>query len=146
MKTDRNRPTLARARPPQSLIPTFQEFRMTRMSSLFSTLAACAGLALAAPNASAQMHDHGQLDAASAATQDAPAALSVGEIRKVDKDAGTLTIKHGPLNNLNMSGMTMVFRVQDPAMLDKAKAGAPIRFRAERVNDALTVTKLELAN
>lgn len=119
---------------------------MTRMSSLFSTLVACAGLALAAANASAQTHDHGRHDAAPAANQDLSTALSVGEVRKVDKDAGTLTIKHGPLNNLNMSGMTMVFKVQDPALLDKAKAGDQIRFRAERVNDALTVTRLEPAN
>jgi Cu/Ag efflux protein CusF len=116
------------------------------MSSLFTTLAACAGLALAAANASAQAHDHGQHDATPAAAQDVSTALSEGEIRKVDKDAGTLTIKHGPLNNLNMSGMTMVFKAQDTAMLDKAKAGDRIRFRAERVNDALTVTRLEPAN
>jgi Cu/Ag efflux protein CusF len=116
------------------------------MSSLFSTLAACAGLALTAAGASAQTHDHGQHDATPAATQDVSTELSVGEVRKVDKDASTLTIKHGPLNNLNMSGMTMVFKVQDPAMLDKAKAGEPIRFRAERVNGALVVTRLEAAN
>jgi len=119
---------------------------MTRMPSLFSTLVACAGLALAAANAAAQTHDHGQPDAAPATTQDATTALSVGEVRKVDKDAGTLTIKHGPLNNLNMSGMTMVFKVQDTAMLDKAKAGDHISFRAERVNGVLTVTRLELPN
>jgi Cu/Ag efflux protein CusF len=119
---------------------------MTRMSSLFSTLAACSGLALAAADASAQTHDHGQHDATPATTQDASTALSEGEVRKVDKDAGTLTIKHGPLNNLNMSGMTMVFKVQEPAMLDKAKAGDRIRFRAERVNGALMVTRLEPAN
>jgi Cu/Ag efflux protein CusF len=145
----KNGPRRAYARPrvsTQSSISNFQELQMTRMSSLFSTLLACAGLALAAANASAQMHDHGQHEATPAPTQDASTALSVGEVRKVDKDAGTLTIKHGPLNNLDMSGMTMVFKVQDTAMLDKAKVGDQIRFRAERVNDALTVTRLELAN
>lgn len=121
---------------------------MTRFSSLFSSLVAAAGLALASTHAAAQaqMHEHGQHDAAPAAGQDDPAALSVGEVRKVDKDGARLTLKHGPLTNLDMPGMTMVFKVQDPAMLDKVKVGDPVRFRAERVNGGLTVTRLEAAN
>lgn len=121
---------------------------MPRMTSLFDTLVASAALVLASASASAQMqmpmHDHH--DAMPAAMQDDPAALSVGEVRKVDKDTGKLTIKHGPLDNLGMPGMTMVFKAQDPAMLDQVKAGDHVRFRAERVNGALTVTRLELAN
>ena len=119
---------------------------MTRFSSLFSRFIASACLALAAAHASAQAHEHGAHDAAPATLQDDPAALSVGEIKKVDKDTARLTIKHGPLNNLGMSGMTMVFKVKDPAMLDQVKAGDQIRFRAERVDGALTVTRLDLAN
>ena len=68
-----------------------------------------------------------------------------GEIRKVDRDASKITIKHGPIENLGMSNMTMVFRVKDPAMLDKVKPGDKIRFAAEKVNGALTVTKIEAA-
>ena len=119
---------------------------MTRMFSLFSTITLSAGLALAGADAFAQAHDHGGHDAAPVATESDAASLSTGEVKKVDKDSGKLTIKHGPLANLDMPGMTMVFKVQDPAMLDKAKAGEQIRFRAERVNDALTVTRLEAAN
>lgn len=70
--------------------------------------------------------------------------MSAGEVRRVDKDAGKLTIKHGPLANLNMPAMTMVFRVKDPAMLDQVKAGDKIRFVADNVNGALTVTKIDL--
>ena len=75
----------------------------------------------------------------------APAALSAGEIRKVDKDAGKVTIRHGPLANLDMPPMTMVFRVKERAMLDNVKAGDPIRFRAERVEGTYTVTELQPA-
>jgi len=71
--------------------------------------------------------------------------LSDGEIRKVDKDAKKLTIKHGPLKNLDMPGMTMVFRVKDPAMLDQVKKGDKVRFVAEDANGAYTVTKIEPA-
>ena len=41
-----------------------------------------------------------------------------GEVRKIDEPAGKITLKHGPIKSLDMDeGMTMVFRVQDPAML-----------------------------
>ena len=65
-----------------------------------------------------------------------------GEVVKVDKAAGKVTLKHGPIKNLDMDGMTMVFRVSDPAMLDKVKAGDKIEFEADRVNGAITVTKV----
>lgn len=75
----------------------------------------------------------------------AQAAMSDGEIKKVDKEAGKLTIKHGELKNLGMPGMTMVFKVQDPAMLDKVKQGDKVRFVADKVGGALTVTAIEAA-
>jgi Cu/Ag efflux protein CusF len=70
-------------------------------------------------------------------------AMSSGEVRKIDKSAGKMTIKHGPLKNLGMDGMTMVFRVTDPGMLDQVKVGDRIRFVAEQPNGQLTVTRLE---
>lgn len=70
-------------------------------------------------------------------------AVADGEIRKVDKDAAKLTIRHGELKDLGMAPMTMVFRVQDKAMLDKVAEGDKIRFTAARVDGALTVTTLE---
>ena len=73
------------------------------------------------------------------------AALSEGEVRKVDKDAKKITIKHGPLANLDMPPMTMVFQVKDPAMLDKVKAGDKVKFQAEKAGSAFTVTLIERA-
>jgi len=72
-------------------------------------------------------------------------AFSDGEIRRVDKDAKKLTIKHGPIPNLNMDSMTMVFQVKDPAMLDQVKAGDKIRFQADKIGGQYTVTKIEAA-
>jgi Cu/Ag efflux protein CusF len=74
-----------------------------------------------------------------------PAALADGEVRKVDKEAKKITIRHGPLANLDMPAMTMVFQVKDPAMLDKVKAGDKVKFQAEKVGGAVTVTQLERA-
>jgi len=70
------------------------------------------------------------------------AALTEGEVRKVDKDAGKLTIKHGEIKNLEMPPMTMVYRVKDPAMLDQVKPGDRVRFTAEKIGGALTVTNI----
>lgn len=70
-------------------------------------------------------------------------AMSTGEVKKVDKGAGKLTIKHGPLKNLNMDAMTMVFRVKASVTLDQVNVGDKIRFVAEEPNGQLTVTRLE---
>lgn len=69
-----------------------------------------------------------------------------GEVVKIDKSAGKITLKHGPIKNLDMDSMTMVFRVADPAMLDKVKAGEKIEFEAARVNGAITITKIGAAH
>ena len=73
-------------------------------------------------------------------------AMTQGEVRKVDKDARRITISHEPLENLNMPAMTMVFRVKEPAMLDQVKAGDKVKFQAEKIGGAFTVTKIEQAN
>jgi len=71
-------------------------------------------------------------------------ALSDGEIRKVDKDTKKLTIKHGPLQNLDMPAMTMVFQVADPKMLDQVKAGDKVKFQAEMLSGGrVIVTRIE---
>ena len=70
-------------------------------------------------------------------------ALADGEVKKVDKDAGKVTIKHGPLASLDMPAMTMVFRVKDAAMLDTMKTGDKIRFKAEKLGGNYTVTELQ---
>lgn len=72
------------------------------------------------------------------------ASVTQGEVRKVDKDAKKLTIRHGPIRNLDMPGMTMVFQVKDPAMLEKVKAGDRIGFVVENVGGALTVVRIDV--
>ena len=74
------------------------------------------------------------------------AAMSEGEVRKVDKETKKITIKHGPLQNLDMPAMTMVFQVKEPAMLDQVKVGDKVKFQAEKLGGAFTITKLEPAN
>ena len=72
-----------------------------------------------------------------------PAPMADGEIRKVDKDAGKLTIKHGPIPSMDMPPMTMVYRVKEPAMLGQVKAGDKVKFDAVKEGGQYVVTKLE---
>ncbi|MHB1077515.1 copper-binding protein [Thiobacillus sp.] len=85
------------------------------------------------------------MQARDAAGADRSLALAEGLVKKVDKAQGKLTLKHGPLENLGMPGMTMVFRVQDANWLDRVKPGDTIRFLADRVNGVFIVTRLEVA-
>ena len=71
------------------------------------------------------------------------AELSEGEIRKVNPDTAKLTIRHGPIQNLDMPGMTMVFQVKDASMINRVQAGDKVRFRAEKIGGKLTVTEIE---
>ena len=72
--------------------------------------------------------------------------LADGEVRKFDRKAKTITIKHGPIPAIDMPPMTMVFNVNDPAMLSRVKAGDRIKFQAEmRPGGKATVTKIEPA-
>jgi len=73
------------------------------------------------------------------------ADLSSGEVRKVDREAKKVTIRHGPIENLRMPPMTMVFRVQDKAMLDGLAPGAAVRFRAEEAEGGYVITRLQTA-
>lgn len=102
-------------------------------------------LALSAlPGAYANDKDHANETRANAAAEPSASELAEGEVRKIDKSAGKITLKHGEIKSLEMPGMTMVFRVKDPAMLDKLQAGDKIRFKAERSNGALFVTEMQL--
>ena len=66
-----------------------------------------------------------------------------GEVTKIDEAQGKITLKHGPIKNLDMDSMTMVFRVQDPAMLKQVKVKDKVKFEADRVNGQISVTKIQ---
>src|ERR1700732_641477 len=68
-----------------------------------------------------------------------------GEVKKIDEAAGKITLKHGPIRNLDMfdETMTMVFRVRDPAMLKQVKVGDKVQFEADMASAGITITKLQ---
>ena len=75
----------------------------------------------------------------------ASSAMTDGEVRRVNKDTGKITIKHGPISNLDMPAMTMVFQVKDAAILDQVKAGDKIKFEVDKIKGAYTVLRVEPA-
>ena len=75
----------------------------------------------------------------------APASMSTGEVTKVDKEAGRITLRHGALENLGMPGMTMAFKVAQPGMMEQVKPGDKVRFVAEKAGGALTIMTLQHA-
>jgi Cu/Ag efflux protein CusF len=78
--------------------------------------------------------------AALAVVTGAHAQETEGEVRKIDKAQGKITLKHGEIKNLDMPPMTMVFRVKDPRMLETVSVGDKIRFSAEKLDGQYTVT------
>ena len=73
------------------------------------------------------------------------AQLADGEIRKVDKDAKKITIKHGEIKSIDMPPMTMVFRVKNAEMLEAVKAGDKVKFDAQKEGGQYVVTRIERA-
>ncbi len=124
------------------------------MKNRFAIAAALFSLSVIGAQASGDPATKPASDAkpAKAAAMDEKAAVTAtalpmadGEIKKVDKEGGKVTIKHGEIKNLDMPGMTMVFRVKEPAMLDQVKVGDKIIFSADKIKGNITVTRIEAA-
>lgn len=111
-----------------------KQFSTLTLSLLFGVLGA-SGVALASSEHDHSGHGH---------TAAASATLTNGEIKKIDKDAGKITIKHGDIKNLNMPAMTMSFQAKDKAMLDKAKVGDKVSFAVDNIDGKLTLVQLEI--
>ena len=70
---------------------------------------------------------------------------ATGEVTKLDKAGGRVTLKHGEIKNLDMPPMTMVYRVSNPRLLDELAVGSRVRFTAEKVDGQYTVTSVSKA-
>ena len=96
-------------------------------------------------HAQTQGTDHASHHSPAAASGSPSAEFVQGEVRRVDQETKKVTLRHGPIPNLQMPDMTMVFQVQDPAMLQGLKVGDKVRFKADKVDGAYTVTAVEPA-
>ena len=80
---------------------------------------------------------------ASAPVSQAADDMAEGEVRRVDRETRKITLRHGEIRQLDMPPMTMVFQVKDPALLDMVKPGDKVKFRAEKIGSAYTITEIE---
>ncbi len=113
--------------------------------SMVATLTAATALSSAAFADAAKGHDHHKA-AAPSATQAMPTAdadMTNAEVRKVDKDAKKITLKHEAIKSLDMPSMTMVFQVKDAALLDKAQAGDKVKVKIIQEGNAYVVTEIQ---
>ena len=116
------------------------------MKPMLTTLVLGMSLSFGMPAFASGDHSHSHDGTANTSTMPAMnIAMSDGQVKKVDKSQGKVTLKHGPIENMGMPGMTMVFRVKDAGMLDRIKPGDNVRFHAEKMDGAMMVTKLEMA-
>jgi Cu(I)/Ag(I) efflux system periplasmic protein CusF len=74
-------------------------------------------------------------------------AMVKGVVKKIDGAAAKITLTSGPIKSLDMNddNMTMVYKVQDPALLKQVNVGDKVQFQADSVNGQILVTKLEKA-
>lgn len=68
--------------------------------------------------------------------------LADGVVKKVDRQTGMVSLKHGELKDIGMPAMTMAYRAKDAAMVEQAKAGEKVKFRLENLNGTYTITTL----
>jgi Cu(I)/Ag(I) efflux system periplasmic protein CusF len=80
-----------------------------------------------------------------AASAPVPKEFTEGEVRRVDKAAGKITLKHGEIKNLGMPPMAMVFEVKDAKLLDRFKPGDKVRFKAVHDTGKYVVVDLQPA-
>jgi Cu(I)/Ag(I) efflux system protein CusF len=118
---------------------------MNRYTQTVAQLFAAAALSVSLP-AMAQMNmSHSKMGMAQATTGTAPApGLTDGEVRKIDKENGKITIKHGEIKHMDMPPMTMVFNAKDKAMLDKVQVGEKIQFIVIQDAGKMVVTDIQL--
>ena len=112
---------------------------MKAVHTLIAAALLASGAAYAQQQTDHSSHHPAEVGAAAAAPQ------SEGEVRKVDLAQGKVTLRHGPLVNLDMPAMTMVFTAADKKLLDGLKEGDKVRFTADKQNGAFVVTAIEPA-
>src|SRR3990167_1349937 len=115
---------------------TLQGFKM-KLRQVLSTTALAIMALIGNPVFAQTNMDQGKMGMA------ATPGMTDGEVRKIDKEAGKITIKHGEIKHMDMPGMTMVFVVKDKALLDKTTVGAKIQFMVTNENGQMTVTDIQ---
>ena len=109
------------------------------MNTTLKALVAALSIAMLTPLGALADDTHHQAAVASAGD------MTDGEVRKIDLEAGKVTLKHADIKSLDMPAMTMVFVVKDKAMLGKLKTGDKVKFKVVNAGGKFTVTEIQPA-
>lgn len=115
------------------------------MKKYVLTLACASTLALASTAAFAQQMDPNMPGMAGMQTTKPTQALGVGIVKAIDTTKGTITLQHQAITAIGWPAMTMTFKVDPPALLQKVKAGESVRFTLHPAGMASTVTAISPA-
>jgi Cu(I)/Ag(I) efflux system protein CusF len=113
---------------------------MNIIQKITAVSALALGIALPVSTMAQTTMDHGKMDMSQPA-----ASMTEGEIKKVDIEAGKVTIKHGPIKHMDMPGMTMVFTAKDKGLLANVKPGDKVQFMVVSESGKMVVTAIEPA-
>ena len=108
-----------------------------------SAVAVAIGFAISGIPAAIAHEGEDHSAAAPAATAGKALPMVAAEVTKIDESAGKITLKHSDIPNLDMTGMTMVFKANDAAMLKAVKAGDKVKFTADKINGQISVMSIE---
>lgn len=117
---------------------------LTVAQLLAATALATALPAMAQTAADHSKMDHGKMDHGKMGMAATP-AVADGEVRKIDKENGKITIRHGEIKHMDMPPMTMVFTAKDKALLDKVQVGQKIQFTVVHEGGKMVVTDMQPA-
>ena len=113
---------------------------MNIIQKITTATALAMGIALPVSSMAQTTMDHSKMDMSQPA-----ASMTEGEVKKVDLEAGKVTIKHGPIKNMDMPGMTMVFTAKDKGLLANVKPGDKIQFMVVNEGGKMVVTEIQAA-
>ncbi|KAA0178771.1 copper-binding protein [Cupriavidus gilardii] len=82
------------------------------------------------------------MDMTAPGSSQAAARPVAAEIKKIDAQAGKVTLKHGPIEHLAMPAMTMTFPVKDRAALRNFKEGDAVQVVFDKVAGQATVVDM----
>lgn len=112
---------------------------MNKFKQLFAISALIMGTALPLSGFAESPMEPGKMSTSMAA------AMTDGDVRKVDQDTGKVTIKHGDIQHLDMPGMTMVFTAKDKRLLANVKPGDKVKFMVVNEGGKMVVTDIQPA-
>lgn len=112
---------------------------MNRINQLLTISALALSVAIPVNSLAQATIDHSKM------SMSHPAAMTDGEIKKLDVTNGKVTIKHGDILHMDMPGMTMVFTVKDKNLLSKVKPGDKVKFMVVNGGGKLVITDIQPA-